>query len=250
MFLLVDIGNSNICYGIVENNQITKTFRMKTLSDRSSDEYFLMFNALIKENNFDDVIIASVVPQVTSALVKMFRTYYSIEATVLGPGVKTGVQIKTDNPREVGSDIICDVAGAYITYKESLIIDLGTATKYIYQKDNNFLGLSIAPGVSISMKALTSKAALLPEIELQTPKTILCKNTINCMQSGVIYGSACQVDQMINRIKEEINNQNLEVVATGGLASVIIPLCKNKITLDPNLTLKGLLQIYLKNINK
>lgn len=250
MFLLVDIGNSNICYGIVENNQITKTFRMKTLSDRSCDEYFLMFNALIKENNFDDVIIASVVPQVTSALVKMFRTYYSIEATVLGPGVKTGVQIKTDNPREVGSDIICDVAGAYITYKESLIIDLGTATKYIYQKDNNFLGLSIAPGVSISMKALTSKAALLPEIELQTPKTILCKNTINCMQSGVIYGSACQVDQMINRIKEEINNQNLEVVATGGLASVIIPLCKNKITLDPNLTLKGLLQIYLKNINK
>jgi len=250
MFLLVDIGNSNICYGIVENNQITKTFRMKTLSDRSSDEYFLMFNALIKENNFDDVIIASVVPQVTSALVKMFRTYYSIEATVLGPGVKTGVQIKTDNPREVGSDIICDVAGAYITYKESLIIDLGTATKYIYQKDNNFLGLSIAPGVSISMKALTSKAALLPEIELQTPKTILCKNTINCMQSGVIYGSACQVDQMINRIKEEINNQNLEVVATGGLASVIIPLCKNIITLDPNLTLKGLLQIYLKNINK
>lgn len=250
MFLLVDIGNSNICYGIVDENQITKTFRMKTLSDRSSDEYFLMFNALIKENNFDDVIIASVVPQVTSALVKMFRTYYSIEATVLGPGVKTGVQIKTDNPREVGSDIICDVAGAYIIYKESLIIDLGTATKYIYQKDNNFLGLSIAPGVSISMKALTSKAALLPEIELQTPRTILCKNTINCMQSGVIYGSACQVDQMINRIKEEINNQNLEVVATGGLASVIIPLCKNKITLDPNLTLKGLLQIYLKNINK
>ncbi len=248
MFLLVDIGNSNICYGFVKNNEIVKTFRMKTLTDRSSDEYFLMFNSLIKDNEFSDVIIASVVPQVTSALVKMFRNYYSIESTVLGPGVKTGVQIKTDNPREVGSDIICDVAGASAIYKESLIIDLGTATKYIYQKDNNFIGLSIAPGVSISMKALTSKAALLPEIELQTPKTILCKNTINCMQSGVIYGSACQVDAMIDRIKEEIGNNDLSVVATGGLSSVIIPLCKNKIDIDPNLTLRGLLQIYNKNI--
>ena len=248
MFLLVDIGNSNICFGFVKDNKIIKTFRMKTLLDRSSDEYFLMFNSLTKSENFSDVIISSVVPQVTSALVKMFKNYYEINATVLGPGVKTGVQIKTDNPREVGADIICDVAGSYATYKESLIIDLGTATKYIYQKENNFMGLSIAPGVAISMKALTSKAALLPEIELQTPKTVLCKNTISCMQSGVIYGAACQVDAMIDRIKEEINNPNLEVVATGGLSSVIIPLCKNKISLNPNLTLEGLLQIYLKNL--
>lgn len=248
MFLLVDVGNSNICFGFVEDKKIFKSFRLKTMTDRSSDEYFLMVNSLIKDNYFNDVIISSVVPVVTSALVKMFKIHYEISAKILGPGIKTGIQIKADNPREVGADLICDVAGAQTYADASLIIDLGTATKYIYQKKNTFMGLSIAPGVSISMKALTSKAALLPEIELQTPKTVLCNNTINCMQSGVIYGAAAQVDAMIDRIKEEIKTPDLTIIATGGLSSLIIPLCKHKIIIDPDLTLKGLLDIYYKNI--
>ena len=248
MVLLVDVGNSNICIGIVEDKKIVKSFRLKTMTDRSSDEYFLMFNSMLKDNSVADVFISSVVPVITSALVKMFKNHFDINAKILGPGIKTGVQIKADNPKEVGADLICDVAGAQTYGESSLIIDLGTATKYIYQKKNVFMGLSIAPGVSISMKALTSKAALLPDIELQTPKTILCNNTINCMQSGVIYGSACQVDAMIDRIKEEIKDPNLTIIATGGLSSLIIPLCKNKIIIDSELTLKGLLAIYYKNL--
>ncbi len=247
MYLLIDVGNSNICYGFVEGKTLIKTFRMKTMLDRSSDEYYLMFNSFISNQSFDDVIISSVVPVITSALVKMFKNHYHKDVRILGPGIKTGIQIKADNPREVGSDLICDVAGAQTYCNESLIIDLGTATKYIYHKNSTFMGLSIAPGVSISMKALTSKAALLPEIELQIPKSILCNNTINCMQSGVIYGAVCQVDSMIDRIKEEINKPDLKIIATGGLASLIIPLCKNKIEIDPDLTLKGLLDIYLRN---
>jgi type III pantothenate kinase len=248
MFLLVDVGNSNIVFGLCDNNKLISSFRMKTLTNRSSDELVILFKSMLGNHSFDGVLISSVVPVITSTLVKMFKTYYDINALILGPGVKTGVMIKADNPREVGADLICDVAGAALHHKESIIIDLGTATKYIYQKDNTFMVLSISPGVSISMQALVNKAALLPEFELQTPKTVLCNNTISCMQSGVIYGAASQVDSMIDRIKEEIKNPNIDIIATGGLASVIIPLCKHNIVIDKDLVLEGLMNIYLKNI--
>ena len=248
MILICDVGNTSINFGLCETNKIIRTFRMKTLTDRSSDEYFFLFKSLLEGDKFSDVLISSVVPVVTSLLVKMFDKYFNINVKILGPGIKTGVMIKADNPREVGADLICDIAGSSKYGKDVLIIDLGTATKYMYQHNNTFMGTSIAPGVAVSMKALTSSAALLPSFELQTPKTVLCNNTISCMQSGVIYGAACEVDGMIDRIKNEIKCPDLKIVATGGLSSLIIPLCKHEIILDDNLVLEGLLEIYNKNI--
>ena len=147
-------------------------------------------------------ITSSTLPVITSALKKVFIRLFKKEPIILGPGVKTGVKIVADNPREVGADLICDVAG--VKDEEALIIDLGTATKYIYVKNQTFYGVSIAPGVSVSMRALVNSAALLPSVELVCPKKVIGTSTINCIQSGVIYGAASQVDGMIDRIKEEI----------------------------------------------
>ena len=249
MILLVDIGNSNIVFGLAneKNDKIEKIYRLKSFTDKTCDEYSLLFKNLITEE-FDNVIISSVVPVITSALKKMFEIYFNKKPMILGPGLKTGIKIKCDDPRSVGADLICDVAGGMKCANECLVIDLGTATKYIYAKDNAFLGVSIAPGVAISMKALVSSAALLPSIELHTPKKVLCNNTISCMQSGIIYGAASQVDGMIDRIIEEINNPNIKIILTGGLSKIIAPLCKHNVEYNENLNLIGLLEIYKRNI--
>lgn len=247
MILLVDAGNSNIVCGLSDGIKVLKTYRFKTLTIKTSDELYILFKTLIEEK-FDSVIISSVVPIVTSALNKMFSNNYGINPMILGPGIKTGIMLKADDPKTVGADLICDVAGAHRNYEKSIIVDMGTATKYIYQNKNSFMGVAIAPGVSISMKALVDGAALLPAIELQTPETVLGKNTISCMQSGIIYGAASQVDGMIDRIKEEIKCDDIPVIATGGLAKIIVPLCKHKIVYNENLVLEGLLEIHNKNI--
>lgn len=246
MILLVDAGNSNIVCGLSDGAKILKTYRFKTTTIKTSDELYILFKTLIEEK-FDAVIISSVVPIVTSALNKMFVNNYGINPMILGPGIKTGIMLKADDPKTVGADLICDVAGAYRSSEKSIIVDMGTATKYIYQDKNSFMGVAIAPGVSISMKALVDGAALLPAIELQTPETVLGKNTISCMQSGIIYGAASQVDGMIDRIKEEIKCDDIPVIATGGLAKIIVPLCKHEIVYNENLVLEGLLEIYNKN---
>ena len=247
MVLLVDVGNSNIVFGFTDGENIINTFRFKSLTDITTDEYYLIIKAMLDEHKIDDVIISSVVPIITSALNKLFIKYLNKEPLIVGPGVKTGIEPKCDDPKSVGSDLICDSAGAMKYYNEAIIIDLGTATKYIHVKDNKFLGCSIAPGVAISMKALVNNAALLPQIELQVPKKVLSTNTINCMQSGILYGFASQVDGMIDRILDEIGNKNIGIIATGGLSKVIIPLCKHNIKRVENLTLYGLLEIYKKN---
>jgi len=248
MVLLVDVGNSNIIFSFSDLKQINKSFRFKTLDDKTSDEYYIIIKSMLDMYKFDNVIISSVVPVVTSLLKKLFKTYYNIDSMIIGPGVKTGIQLKVDDPKTVGADIICDCSGAMKYSNEAIIVDLGTATKYIYVKNNIFYGCSIAPGVTISMKALISNAALLPNIEFTTPKKVIATNTISCMQSGVILGSASQVDGMIDRIKEEIGKDDILVLATGGLSSLIVPLCKNNIELKPDLTLDGLLEIYKKNM--
>ena len=248
MILLVDIGNSNIVFGLTKDNiNIEKTFRLKSFTDKTSDEYYILFNNIVSVNEIDGVIISSVVPIITSSLKKMFETYYNVSPLILGPGIKSGVKLKVDDPKSVGADIICDCAGAMKYKDECIIIDLGTATKYIYVKNSTFLGLSISPGIAISMRALVSSAALLPNIELVSPKSVLGTNTITCMQSGIIYGAASEVDGMIDRIKEEIKSPNVKVLATGGLSKLIAPLCKNDMLIVEDLTLDGLLQIYLKN---
>lgn len=248
MILLVDVGNSNIVFGFSDKEEIKKTFRFKTFIDKTSDEYYILIKSMLDVYKIEDVMISSVVPIVTSALRKLFQNYYNIDSKIIGPGIKTGISLKVDDPKTVGADMICDAAGAMRLSNESIVVDLGTATKYIYVKNNVFYGCSIAPGVAISMKALVSNAALLPSIELICPKRVIATNTITCMQSGVIFGAASQVDGMIDRIIEEINNPNIAVYATGGLSSLIVPLCKHKIDRFDNLTLDGLLEIYKKNM--
>lgn len=248
MVLLVDIGNSNIVFGFSDKQTISNTFRLKTFTDKTSDEYYLLIRTMLNSYEIEDVMISSVVPIVTSALVKVFQTYYNIEPKIIGPGIKTGVQLKVDDPKTVGADMICDCAGVLGDYSEVILVDLGTATKYIHMKNGTFLGCSIAPGVSISLKSLVSSAALLPNVELVTPKKAIGTNTIACIQSGVVLGAAAQVDGMIDRIMEEIHNTNVPVVATGGLSRLIVPLCKHDIKQKDNLTLDGLLEIYKKNM--
>lgn len=248
MILLVDIGNSDVLFGISENDKIITTFRIKTFTNKTADEYYILIKEFIKEYTLNDVIISSVVPVATSVLIGLFVKYYNINPIILIGGIKTGIKINADDPKSVGSDLICDVRGAMEYFDECLIIDLGTATKYLYAKNNTLMGVAIAPGVSISMKALVSNTALLPNIELQVPKKVLNNNTISCMQSGVLYGFASQVDGMIERIKEETGNFDLKVIITGGFAKLIAPLCKNKTTINANLVLEGLLLIYKKNI--
>lgn len=248
MILLVDVGNSNICFGIVKDNVITSDFRIKTLLDKSSDEYYFILNNFIK-GDLNDVIISSVVPTITSVLVKLFKKYYNITAKVIGNKLKTGIKIIADDPKTVGADLICDISGATSIYDEALIVDLGTASKFIYYKNNTMLGVSISPGVAISMKTLVNSTALLPNFELVAPSKVLNGSTIPCMQSGVIFGFASLVDGMIKKIKKELNNPSLKVIATGGLTTLISSYCEENIDIiDGLLTLKGILNIYNKNI--
>lgn len=247
MILLVDIGNTNIVLGFAEQEKVIDTYRIKTDLNRTADEYYVLIKPILGQYKIDDIIISSVVPVITSALKKAVLKQTKLEPMILGPGVKTGVQLKVDDPKTVGADIICDVAGIKGLADEAIIIDLGTATKYIYTKNQVFYGVSIAPGVSVSMKALVNNAALLPSVELVCPKKVIGTATVGCIQSGVIYGGAAQVDGMIERIKEEVGCRDAKVFATGGLSSLIVPLCKNEITLLEGLTLSGLLNIYKLN---
>ena len=165
----------------------------------------------------------------------------------MGQGTKTGIMIKADNPKEVGSDLIADAIGAIAYRDEALVIDLGTASKYIYVEKNALAGVVICPGVYISIKALVNNTALLPDIDIKVPDKILGTNTTTCMQSGVTYGTAAQVDGFIKRIKKETGKDDLLVIATGGLAKLIVPLCESKIIEDDELTLKGILEVYKRN---
>lgn len=250
MILLVDIGNSNIVYGFAKDKNIVETFRMKSFLDKTSDEYYFLLKPILEHYEVEDVIISSVVPVITSAIKKAFYKLLKRQPMILGPGIKTGVQLKVDDPKTVGADIICDVAGIKELADEAIIVDLGTATKYIYAKNQVFYGISIAPGVSVSMKALVNNAALLPSVELVCPKKVIGTSTISCIQSGVIYGAASQVDGMIERIKEELSCPNAKVYATGGLSSLIVPLCKNELIPIEDLTLQGLLRIYYLNVGE
>ncbi len=245
MILLLDVGNTNISIGLVKDNDIIQTYRINSFTNKTSDEYYLLFKEIINLSEIKQIAIASVVPQITYVLQELFMKYTNARVLILEQKVKTTIMVKADNPKEVGADLICDAKG--LLGREALIVDLGTATKYIYVKDNTIYGLAIAPGVNISMKALVGNTALLPEIDLRVPKKVLGNNSITCMQSGVIYGTVFAVDGFIDMIKQEVGNPNLEIIATGGLASTIIPLCKHDIKIDELLTLRGLHEILKRN---
>ena len=248
MVILIDIGNSNIVFATSDCNQVFDTYRIVSDLSKSSDEYYLSFKGIIDFNNINTVVISSVVPQLTLILKEMLEKYYNIKPLIISKGIKTGINVKTDNPKEVGSDLICACAGAvFNNIHTGLIIDLGTANKLIYMKNKVIMGVVISPGVRISINALVNNTALLPDIDLEVPKKVLGTNTILCMQSGVTYGTVFQIDGFIKRIKEEVNDPNLKIIATGGLANLIIPHCTEKIEVNDKLVLEGILEIFKRN---
>ena len=246
MILLFDVGNTSIKIGLAEGKKIRQVFRINSVSNMTPDLYAAQLNQLFDPKIIKGVIIASVVPEITISLNILAKRIYGVEPIVLGPGVKTGINIKTDHPQEVGADIICGAA-ALQSPEPTVVIDLGTANKYLYINDKKLLGVVISPGVVVSIKALVGSTALLPHIEITTPKTVLGTNTVECMQSGVIYGTASEVEGIVKRIKKEINNYDIRIIITGGLAKVIQPLVDLKMEVRPNLVLEGLLNIYYLN---
>ncbi len=247
MILLFDVGNTTVSIGISDGNSILETYKLNTEIQKTADEYWIQMRSLIPISEITGIAISSVVPRMTEKLKEIAEKHFKKEPLIVGPGVKTGLNVKTDHPREVGADLICDAVAVEDDITPTLVVDLGTAIKYIYIKNKTILGVIITPGVSISIKALVGNTALLPDIDIEVPKKVLGTNTIACMQSGVTYGVASQVDGLIERIKDEVK-EDFKVILTGGLSETITPLCKHPLTRDPDLVHKGLLQIYNRNV--
>ncbi len=253
MILVFDIGNTNMVIGVYQGKELLTHWRIKTDEGRTSDEYGMLLRNLFEFNalsgaSINAVVISSVVPSLMMELGRMSREYYSCKPLVVGPGVKTGLAIKYDNPREVGADRVVNAVAAYHKYKGPLIIvDFGTATTFcLVNEKGEYLGGAIAPGIKVSTEALVAKAAKLPRVELIKPRNIIGKNTINSMQSGIIYGFVGQVEGIINRMHKEIGLK-VRVIATGGLASAIARETQTIDIVDDFLTLDGLRIIYELN---
>lgn len=253
MLLVFDVGNTNMVVGIYENENLIKSWRISTDRDKTTDEYGMLVANLfnhsgIKLTDVTAIAISSVVPPVMPALERMCQVYFDIPPLVVGPGVKTGMPIKYDNPKEVGADRIVNAVAAFHHYGGPLIIvDFGTATTFCaISKGGEYLGGAIAPGIGISTEALFTRANKLPKIELIKPKGAICKNTVSSMQAGIIFGFVGQVDEIVTRMKAELGQQAF-VLATGGLAELITQESKTIQKIDPNLTLEGLRIIYHKN---
>ncbi len=253
MLLAIDIGNTNLVIGCMENDQILFKARIATDRLRTSDQYGVEIKNMLEAygvqiKDIDDCIISSVVPPVFNSVKTGVIKIIGKQPMVVGPGLKTGLNIHVDVPSQVGSDRIVIAVAALAEYKAPLILmDLGTATTIeVVEPENTYLGGVIIPGVKISLDALTSRAAQLPGISLDKPKTVIGKNTIDCMRSGMIYGTAAMIDGLIDRMEEELGHSST-LVATGGMAQFITPLCKHNIILEKDLLLKGLNIIYKKN---
>lgn len=257
MILLVDVGNTNIVIGVCRNEKYIASWRLSTDAKKTSDEFGIQVIQLFNQNDLNPrdvkgIIISSVVPNIMHSLENMVKKNFDINPIIVGPGIKTGINIKYDNPKEVGADRIVNAVAAHDIYEDDIIIiDFGTATTYCaVTKEGNYLGGCICPGVKISSDALFEKAAKLPRIELEVPKSIICKNTISSMQAGILYGYIGQVEYIVKKIKEEMISMGLNnpyVVATGGLANLIANETNVIDKVDSNLTLEGLRIIYEKN---
>jgi len=256
MLLTIDIGNTNIVLGGFLKDELTFVSRISTNATKTDDEYATKIRSILSLKNISETvitgaIISSVVPPLNNTIKNAIKKVYGVEALLVGPGIKTGLNLLVDEPRQVGADLITASVAAYDQYKTSvLVIDMGTATKIMLIDSNGaFKGVSIIPGVQIAIKALTSGTAQLPQISLDAPPSVIGKNTIDSMKSGVIFGNASLIDGMIDRVLEEYG-EIPKLIATGGLSGDIIPYCRHKIEIDDYLILKGLKIIYNKNINK
>ena len=254
MILVVDVGNTNITCGVYQEDELKATFRLMSKTPRTSDEYGMMLTELLKMKGIsveeiEGSIVSSVVPDVMHSLTGGLVRYIKTEPLVVGPGVKTGLKITTENPRAIGADRIVDAVAAYEKYGGPvLVLDFGTATTYdLVTEDGCFAAGVTAPGIRISAEALWEKAAKLPKIEIKKPKSILAQETISSMQAGLMYGQIGQTEYIVKKVKEETGLKNLKVVATGGLGRVISDETDSIDIYDSALTLEGLRIIYAKN---
>lgn len=254
MILVVDVGNTNITYGVYQKDKLLNTFRMMSKMLRTSDEYGISICELLRANDvdkkdIDGCIIASVVPNVMHSLVGGITRYLKVNPLIVGTGIKTGIKIVTENPKEIGPDRIVDAVAAYEKYGGPvLVLDFGTATTYdLIREDGGFCAGITAPGIRISAKALWEDTARLPEVEIKKPASILAQETISSMQAGLVYGQIGQTEYIVNQVKKESGFDNMKVVATGGLGRIISDETNTIDIYDPSLTLDGLRIIYEKN---
>lgn len=253
MVLTIDIGNSNIVLGGVENGIIQFQARMVTDRIKTSDQYCAELKIMLElfgvmPDEVEGSIVASVVPPVLNSFRTAIRKLTGKNCLVVGPGIKTGLNIQIDNPGQTGADLVVGAVAALRSYKAPLIlVDMGTATTItVLNRDGALIGGCVCPGVKISLDALSSKAALLPAISLDQPKHAIGRNTIDCMRSGIMFGTASMLDGMIRRMEAELGTRT-NVVITGGLGKFIAPLCETEMIYDEDLILKGLWTLYQEN---
>ncbi|WP_129595729.1 type III pantothenate kinase [Anaerophilus nitritogenes] len=254
MLLAFDVGNTNIVLGAYKDEKLLNYWRFATDKTKSSDEYGILIHQLfeyegLKLEDVKDVIISSVVPPIMYTLEHAALKYCNKKAMVIGPGIKTGMNIRYDNPKQVGADRIVNAVAAYEKYGGPLVIvDFGTATTFCaISEKGEYLGGTIAPGIKISSEALFEHAAKLPRVELVKPGKVICKNTVSSMQSGMVYGYVGLVDYIVRRMKKELGSEETKVIATGGLASLIRTESETIDCIDKLLTLEGLRIIYNRN---
>lgn len=254
MILVIDVGNTNMTFGVFDGEKLEATFRMMSKTPRTSDEYGIMITQLLRNQGIEaeqleGSIIASVVPDVMHSLTGGVVRYLKTNPLIVGPGVKTGIKILTENPRAIGADRIVDAVAAYEKYGGPvLVLDFGTATTYdLVTEAGEFAAGITAPGIRISSEALSKNAAKLPNIEIKKPDSILAQETISSMQAGLMYGQIGQTEYIIKKVKEESGIEDLQVVATGGLGRVIADETDAIDIYDSLLTLDGLRIIYEKN---
>ena len=253
MILAIDIGNTNIVFGGVEGEKICFEARIHTDRLKTSDQYCIDLKMIlevygIEVDSMEGCIISSVVPQVLNSMQTAVRKLTGKKALVVGPGLKTGLNILLDNPVQMGADLVVSDVAALREHKPPLIvIDMGTATTMsVIDKNGAHIGGCVCPGVKISMDALTGGTSLLPGIRLDQPKKAIGRNTADCMRSGIMMGNACMIDGMISRFEEELGSK-CTVIATGGIAKFIVPLCRTPILYDKDLIIKGLAILYREN---
>jgi len=256
MILTVDIGNTNIVLGGVEGDEIVFEARLRTDATKTSDEYCVDLKSLldvyqVQPAAVEGAIIGSVVPQVLNSFQTAIKKLTGKQSLVVGPGLKTGLNIKVENPSQTGADLVVGCAAALREHKPPMIVvDMGTATTMaVLDQTGAMIGGCICPGVKISLDALTERTALLPGLQLDQPKQAIGKNTIECMRSGIMLGNACMIDGMVERMEEELG-EKATVIATGGIAKFVIPMCRTPIIYDKDLLIKGLAALYRDNKRK
>ena len=253
MLLCADIGNTNTVLAVFEGEHLKHSWRIRTDPNATADELGMTFRTLVDGDGVDltGIALSSTVPQQAAEVAKMAQRYYPhARLVVLGPGVRTGVQLMIDNPKEAGPDRIANTHAAYHLYGGPCItVDFGTSTNIdVISEHGDFLGGAFAPGIEISIDALASRAANLLKIPLVKPRSVIGKNTVECLQSGMVYGTAAQVDGLVRRITAELGAEPTAIVATGGLAPVVIEQCETVTHYEPNLTLHGLRMIFDRNV--